>query len=137
MNRTILLGTLAVLAFAYCGESSAQTITATQTDAFIPNGVSRATPGNNISYQIQINNVGAAAANGVALANPTPANTTLVPGSLRTTCLAIDDAYAALGNVSITIAAPGVLANDVDPDNVGPALTATPIVAGATTQGGR
>ncbi len=133
-----LKGLLLFLSLAGTAHLQAQTpnVSATQSDAFTPNSAGRATPGNNVTYSIQINNTGAAAANGVTLTNPTPANTTLVPGSLRTTCLAFDDTYACLGNVSITIAAPGVLANDVDPDNVGPALTATPIVAGATTQGG-
>lgn len=137
MNRTLLLAALAAFALAFSREGSAQTITATQSDTFAPNAASRATPGNTISYEIEINSTGGVAATGVTLTNATPANTTLVPGSLRTTCVAINDAYAALGNVSITVpAGSGVLANDLDPDNTGPSLTATPIVAGATSQGG-
>lgn len=135
MNRYPLLGALAVL-FLSASAGRAQTISATQTDTFTPNGAGRATPGNEVSYSIQISNTGVAAGNNVTLTNPTPANTTLVPGSLRTTCLAINDVYAALGNVSITIpAGSGVLANDRDPDETGPALTATPI-SGLTSQGG-
>ena len=59
-------------------------------------------------------------------------------GSIRTTCLAINDTYTALGNVAITIpAGSGVLANDTDPDGLGGGtLSATAIVAGATGQGG-
>lgn len=137
MNRTHLNAALVAFVLVFCREGFAQTITATQTDTFTPNSANRATPGNNISYEILINNTGGAAATGVTLTNATPANTTLVPGSLRTTCVAVNDTFAALGNVSIIVpAGSGVLANDLDPDNTGPALTATPIVAGATSQGG-
>ncbi|MBL9156129.1 MAG: cadherin-like domain-containing protein [Verrucomicrobiales bacterium] len=113
-------------------------ISATQSDAFTPNGAGRATPGSGVNYTIQINNTGAGNATGTKIDNPTPTNMTLVPTSIRTTCLAINDVYSCLGNVPITIAAgSGVLANDTDPDNLGGGtLSATAIAAGATTQGG-
>ncbi len=118
------------------GYAQTPSVSATQTDSANPvNGQGRTSPGGTITYTIEINNSGAGAANGVTLTNPTPAHTTLVPGSLQTSCLAFPDAYDCLGNVSITIPAPGVLGNDIDPDGVGPALTATPI-SGATAQGG-
>lgn len=135
MNRFLLCGALCAL-FASVTDGRAQTISSTQTDNFSGNSAGRVIPGNNVQYSIQVRNTGGAAATGVTLTNPTPTNTTLVPGSLRTTCLAINDVYTALGNVSITIpAGGGVLANDQDPDNTGPALTATPLV-GLTSQGG-
>ena len=39
--------------------------------------------------------------------------------------MARNDSYSAAGNIRITQAAPGVLANDSDPDGVGPALSVT------------
>ena len=140
MNPVRILWALAALGLLASPSARAQApnITATQADTFTPNGAGRATPGNNITYGVQINNTGGAAATNTKINLPTPTNTTLVATSIRTTCLAINDTYSALGNVSITIpAGTGVLANDTDPDNLGGGtLTATAIVGGATTQGG-
>lgn len=140
MNPVRILWALAALGLLASPSARAQApnITATQADTFTPNGAGRATPGNNITYGVQINNTGGAAATNTKINLPTPTNTTLVATSIRTTCLAIDDTYSALGNVSITIpAGTGVLANDTDPDNLGGgSLSATAIVGGATTQGG-
>jgi uncharacterized repeat protein (TIGR01451 family) len=59
------------------------------------------------------------------------ANTTLVASSLRTTPIARNDTYAAIGNVGITVpAGSGVLVNDNDPDGTTPTLT---IVTAPTT----
>jgi len=50
---------------------------------------------------------------------------------------AVDDDYDATGNVGISIAAPGVLDNDQDPNLPGDVLTATAAVVDPTTAGGR
>lgn len=140
MNRFPVLRALAAFSAIFTLPAGAQspTIGATQTDTFSANPAGRATPGNNVTYSIQINNTGSGAATGTTLSNPTPTNMTLVAGSLRTTCLAINDVYSCLGNVPITIAAgAGVLANDADPDALGGGtLSATAIANGATSQGG-
>ncbi|HJQ22842.1 MAG TPA: Ig-like domain-containing protein, partial [Blastocatellia bacterium] len=63
-------------------------------------------------------------------------NTTYVANSLTTSPIAFDDAYAASGNIPITISAPGVLSNDTDPDtgnNSG--LTVTQVQGAAANVG--
>jgi len=97
---------------------TAQTIpTPTQTDAIIiDNGASgKADPNDRIRYNVTIQNTGGAAATGVQLnAVPDP-RTTLVPGSFRTSPVAVNDAYTATGNVPISVpAGSGVKANDFD-----------------------
>ncbi|HEX8144754.1 MAG TPA: Ig-like domain-containing protein [Pyrinomonadaceae bacterium] len=112
------------------------TVTATKTDALVSdaNGDNIANPGDTLKYTVTITNTGSTDATGVSFNDTPDPNTDYVAGSLTTTPLAFADAYQALGNVQITIPAPGVLANDVDPDGSGPSLTAT---SGATSaQGG-
>ena len=75
----------------------------------------RKLPGNTITYTITIANTGDATATAVQFTDPDPANTTFV--SVNSTPVARNDTYSAIGNVQITIAAPGVLANDNDPDD--------------------
>ncbi len=95
-------------------------------------------PGTTVNYTNVITNSGPGAATGVQFVDPDVVNATYVAGSLRTTCVALPDTYACIGNMSISIpAATGVLANDLDPDNVGPALTSVALSDSATTQGGR
>src|SRR4030095_5903684 len=48
--------------------------------------------------------------------DPLDAHTTLVPGSVNTQPVADPDTYSASGNIQISLAAPGVLTNDRDPD---------------------
>ena len=50
------------------------------------------------------------------------ANPTLTPVVENVAPTAVDDAYAVVGGTTLTVAAPGVLTNDTDPD--GPPLTA-------------
>jgi len=114
---------------------AAPIITATKTATFPdPDGNGKAEPGDTISYTVIINNTGTADATGVTFDdNPDP-NTTLVPGSIKSSPVAVNDSYSAIGNVQISIPAPGVLTNDIDPDtgnNTG--LTAT---GGATSTNG-
>jgi uncharacterized repeat protein (TIGR01451 family) len=112
----------------------APTITANKTDSLLTdvNGNGKADPGDTLKYTVTIGASGMDAT-GVTFNDTPDANTTLVPGSVMTTPLAGNDSYSASGNIQLTIAAPGVLANDVDPDGVGPALT---VSAGTTTTNG-
>ncbi len=76
------------------------------------------TPGDTIRYTVVITNSGDTDASGVIFSDTPDPNTTL-SGTLHTAPVAFDDAYASLGNVGISVpAGSGVLANDIDPDNV-------------------
>ncbi|HVF22062.1 MAG TPA: cadherin-like domain-containing protein, partial [Pyrinomonadaceae bacterium] len=110
-------------------------VTATKTDALFTDvdGDTKADPGDTLKYTVVIGATGEDAT-GVTFSDTVDPNTALVPGTIQTTPLARNDTYAASGNIRITVAAPGVLANDNDADNVGPAISVT---AGATSaQGG-
>jgi uncharacterized repeat protein (TIGR01451 family) len=101
-------------------------ITATKTDFLLTDGDgdTKADPGDTLKYTVVISNTGSDAT-GVSFNDTVDPNTTLDAGSIATTPLARNDSYSASGNIRITVAAPGVLANDSDPDGVGPALTVT------------
>src|SRR5215213_9674475 len=100
-------------------------LTATKTD----NTSAAVNPGDTIMYTITIQNTGPDPATGVQFTDTIDANTTLDAASVKTTPVAVDDAYTALGNVGIVVpAGQGVKVNDFDPDgdtfNVsGPATT--------------
>ncbi|HEX8474956.1 MAG TPA: PxKF domain-containing protein [Pyrinomonadaceae bacterium] len=109
-------------------------ITATKKDAFPdPDNDGQAVPGDTVTYTVKITNNGADDATGVVFTDTIDSNSTLVGGSVNTTPLAINDSYAAVGNVRLSInTGLGVLNNDSDPD--GNVLTAS---AGTTSaQGG-
>ncbi|MFN0112816.1 MAG: Ig-like domain-containing protein, partial [Blastocatellia bacterium] len=92
-----------------------------------------ASPGNTLTYNINITNSGGTATTGVLFSDTIDANTTLVPGSVNTSPLALTDSYACTGNLGITVpAASGVLINDFDPDGTIPVIVA---VNTAGTQG--
>ncbi|HSE31384.1 MAG TPA: choice-of-anchor Q domain-containing protein, partial [Pyrinomonadaceae bacterium] len=94
-------------------------ITATKTDALVVDGDGDtvADPGDTIEYTIQINNGGGATdANDVVFNDTIDAHTTLVGGSVSSQPIALNDTYSASGNIQISLAAPGVLTNDRDPD---------------------
>ena len=114
-------------------------ITASKADTLIdtaPGGVvGQANPGDTLQYNVTINNGGSTDATGVKFNDTIDTNTTLVPGSVQTTTVAVNDSYTASGNIRINIAAPGVLSNDADPDGVGPALVVSSAPT-TTTQGG-
>ena len=123
-------------------------ITATKVDALISDdGDGKADPGETekIEYTVTITNNGTDAAD-VVFSDDIDDHTTLVNGTLNTQPIADPDTYAASGNIAIAKAAPGVLANDRDPDtgnNSG--LTVTKVqgvganvgVATDTTKAGR
>src|SRR6185369_10941840 len=102
------------------------TVTATKTDALFSDldNDGKADPGDTLKYTVTITATGADAT-GVQFTDTLDPNTTFVAGTLMTTPLARNDSYSATGNVRISVPAPGVLANDSDPDGVGPAITAT------------
>ncbi len=132
---------LAIMCLAFLlAPNRAQTapvITATKTDhlAVDNNSNLKPDPGDTLKYTVVITNLGSTDALGVLFSDLLDTNTTLLPGTVMTTPLALNDSYSVIGNVPITIAAPGVLANDADPDGVGPALTVTPFT-GASANGG-
>ncbi len=99
----------------------APVITATKTDARVVdadgNGVT--TPGDTLEYTVAITNTGDMDATNVQFTDTIDINTTLVAGSIMTTPIAFPDSFSALGNVRIQHAAPGLLANDFDPDTGG------------------
>jgi uncharacterized repeat protein (TIGR01451 family) len=114
---------------------SAPLISATKTDALAADdGDGVAGSGDTIRYTVQISNSGAAAALGLLFADTIDPNTTLVGGSLKTTPLARDDSYNASGNIQISIPAPGLLSNDLDPDGNTPGLVVSSVNS-AGTQG--
>ena len=93
-------------------------VTATKTDAIISDdGDSKADPGTTekIEYTVTISNTTTDATN-VTFTDTIDAHTTLVPGSVNTQPIADPDSYTGSGNIPISIAAPGVLTNDRDPD---------------------
>jgi uncharacterized repeat protein (TIGR01451 family) len=114
----------------------APSITATKTALLVgtDNGPTGPSPGDVIEYTIVISNAsGAMDATGVIFTDVIDANTTLVPGSLKTSVVALNDAYSTVGNVSISVpAASGLLINDINLD--GDVLNVTGINT-AGTQG--
>jgi uncharacterized repeat protein (TIGR01451 family) len=117
----------AALANAWALPPVAPTVTATKVDSLFTDvdNDGKADPGDTLKYTVTISASGADAT-GVTFTDTVDPNTTFVAGTLMTTPLARNDSYTATGNVRIQVpAGSGVLANDSDPDGVGPAITAT------------
>jgi hypothetical protein len=73
----------------------------------------------------------------VQVADPLDPNLTLVPGSVNVSPLAGDDTFQAIGNVTLSVASPGLLANDTDFLGDTFTITSPPIgVPTPTTLGG-
>ena len=108
-------------------------ITATKKDVLTGdvNGDGIANPGDTLTYTVKITNSGTTDATGVVFSDTPDGNTTLVPGSVTSTPIAVDDTYTATGNVRISVPAPGLLGNDSDPE--GDSVTASD---GATSANG-
>jgi len=103
-----------------------QTIKSSQKDVIIiDNGApGKADPNDRIRYDVSIENTGGSAANALQLNVVPDLRTTLIPGSFRTSPLAINDSYTSTGNVGLNVpAASGLKTNDFD-DNI-PGLTLT------------
>jgi len=83
----------------------------TATKSHTPAG--NAHPGDILTYTIVITNSGTSDATGVNFTDTIDPNTTLVPGSVKTSPVAVDDSYHTIGNVNISVpVAQGVTAND-------------------------
>jgi hypothetical protein len=88
-------------------------VSATKTDSLFTDvdGDLQADPGDTLKYTVNINSLGGDAT-GVTFTDTVDPNTSFVGGTLRATPVAVDDSYSAIGNVRISVAAPGVLGND-------------------------
>ena len=94
-------------------------IVATKTDSLAEdrNNDGMVNPGDTIQYDVQIENLGDEDALNVQFTDAVDANTMLLPDSVTVTPLALDDSYAVVPDMSITVdAAGGLLANDFDID---------------------
>ena len=92
----------------------APVVTATKTDALFTDvdGDLQADPGDTLQYTVTISAAGEDAT-GVTFTDTVDPNTAFVGGSLTATPVAVNDSYAATGNVRISVpAGSGVLAND-------------------------
>ncbi len=94
-------------------------------DLIIDNGsIGLADPGDRIKLTATINNSQQADYRDVKLTLNNDPRVTLVPGSIKTSPVAVDDTYLATKNTTLTVPAPsGLLANDFD-DNI-PGLNVT------------
>ncbi len=99
----------------------APAITATKSFVLLESegGSAGPTPGDILKYTVVINNGATAGAEnnatGVIFTDQIDANTTLVPGSLKSGPVAIDDSYSTVGNVSIAVpVGSGLMLNDVN-----------------------
>ncbi len=114
----------------------APSITATKVFALVgtDTGPTGPSPTDVLEYTVVITNAaGAMDATGTKFTDTVDPNTTLVPGSVKTSVVAINDAYSTVGNVSISVpAASGLTVNDVNLD--GDVLTVTGVNT-AGTQG--
>ena len=100
--------------------SYAQSVSATNQDSVQVDNNGNTLPdrGDTLRYTIQINNPAVYDATSVNLSDVLGAGTTFVPGSVKSTPLAIADEYSTLGNTQLTIdAGNGLLANDTDVEN--------------------
>jgi hypothetical protein len=124
ITATVILAVAAVVVSVHSSSSPgvrslapaaplAPTVTATKTDSLFTDvdGDSQADPGDTIKYSVNISASGDDAT-GVTFTDTVDPNTAFVPGSLTARPVAVDDGYAATGNIRISVAAPGVLGND-------------------------
>ncbi|MCC6145611.1 MAG: cadherin-like domain-containing protein, partial [Candidatus Hydrogenedentes bacterium] len=112
--------TIAAIA-CLCGSLSASaqpSVDATLTDTLTNDADSDtvADPGDTLRYQADIDNTGDADAEGTMFDLILDPNTTLVPGSLNVSPLALDDAYVVLQNGTLDVSDPGegLFANDLE-----------------------
>jgi len=96
-------------------------------------------PGERIRYTVTVENTGALADDLSLEGLLDDANASAVAGSLTTTPLAFRDSYEACGNFSLSVdgsTRPGVLANDLDPENGDNTGLTVASMDAATAQGG-
>jgi uncharacterized repeat protein (TIGR01451 family) len=91
-----------------------------------PTGIPGPSAGDELEYTVIITNGGPDPANVTAFTETVDVNTTLVPGSLKASPIAQNDAYSTIGNVGISVpAAQGLFANDVSPAGTALSLNST------------
>jgi hypothetical protein len=69
-----------------------------------------------ITYTVTLKNTGDTDATNVIYSDTIDTHTTLVPGSINTTPIAVDDSFTASGNIRITYPSGSLTGNDFDPD---------------------
>ncbi len=89
------------------------TVTKTATLLVDNNSDGKVTPGDRLRYTVRITNTGNISGTNVVFSDTLDANTTLVSGSVKTSPVAVNNDYSAIGNVGISISATnGLLVND-------------------------
>jgi len=110
----------------------------TATKSHTPAG--SALPGAMLTYTVVVANTGSMDATGVNFSDTIDPNTTLVPGSVKASPIAVDDSYHTIGNVNIAVpAGQGVVANDSNSGFGTLSVTqvnATPVPGTASTANG-
>ncbi|MGV3602783.1 MAG: Ig-like domain-containing protein [Dyadobacter fermentans] len=107
----------------------APTITASNTYAVISGG---ATAGGVLEYTVVIANGGPDPGNGTAFNETIDINTTLVPGSVKASPIAVNESYSTIGNVGINIdAGSGLFANDISPSGTALSLNGSTTITSA------
>ncbi|KAA0993355.1 Ig-like domain-containing protein [Dyadobacter aurulentus] len=107
----------------------APSISATNTYAVTSGG---ATAGGELEYTVVITNGGPDPATGTTFTETIDIHTTLVPGSVTASPIAVNDSYSTIGNVGIDIAdAQGLFANDVSPMNTPLSLSGSTTITSA------
>jgi len=119
--KVLFFSNLILITILFNNQLYGQTIpTPPQTDEIIIDmgEPGKADPGDRIRYKVTIQNTGGSDAISTQLNIVPDPRTTFVPGSFRSSPLAINDSYACTGNVGINVpAVSGLKANDFD-DNL-------------------
>lgn len=84
----------------------------------VPIGATPQLPGTTLRYRVTLTNTGSEAQD-VSATDTLGTNLALVPGTVDSSPIAREDQYRTPGNLGLTIAAPGLLGNDGDPDGDG------------------
>ncbi len=100
------------------------------------NGNGRVEAGESIAFNATVFEQGSTHAQAASLTLPFGSTVTASQASIRSTPIARDDRYTVVGNVHLQRAAPGLLANDTDPDGQ-PGLRTLPVTNATTLRGGQ
>ncbi len=114
-RRFAAVATLALFFTTVAGVLAAPIMTVTKTATLLVdnNSDGKVTPGDRLRYTVRITNTGNISGTNVVFSDTLDANTTLVNGSVKTSPVAVNNDYSAIGNVCISISATnGLLMND-------------------------